>query len=554
MQQKKYYINEKNGFGPFSFSGDDEQLHPIIFISFDMVPSEFYRSDGAVNRVVRTPNLDRLSEEGVRFTNCFASYTLCTPSRASYLTGRYTYITGNGERAHDGVTVELRENDIIFPQYLKSVGYHTRHIGKSHVGTATFTDVFTENDIPWDRWSPPWYDDEEYLAFLRRKGLSPYRFSRSVCGSPPDGKGKGNFYGGWITDDKGNPFPKEATYPFFLVEKALAVIDSRPAHSGPLYLQLDFFGPHQPFAIPGGMEEREKELREMVKPPPSFAAATAGDYDDSNEARVYRMYRKNWGMDDPAVMEDYMVCNALQFDLLDEALGKLFAGLEEKNLFDRSWIFCIADHGEMNGESALVDKGVYLHPKTLRVPFYVKPPADSSSDSSSNGTESRHDIPGFTRGSDISAPVALLDIAPTLYEICGIDTMDRLDGMSLLSLLQNGETAAGRPPEKPILFEAGSHVVPNPCVGMYICPDGENEYIFTYNMTDDHDELYHLNSPREYVNVIREKEYQQVLADILVRFDEVLSADPRWFGYSQCFQLEYARFLEAPEKDRQMFL
>lgn len=544
MQQKKFYINEKNGFGPFSFTGDTEQSHPIIFISFDMVPPEFYREGGPADRIVRTPNLDRLAAEGVKFTNCFASYTLCTPSRASYLTGRYTYITGNGERAHDGVTVELREDDIIFPQYLKTIGYHTRHVGKSHVGTSPFIDVFTENNTPWDRWSPPWYDDEEYLAFLRARGLSTYRFACSVYGSPPDGKGKGNFYGGWIKDDQGNPFPKEATYPFFLVEKALAAVESQPAHSGPLYLQLDFFGPHQPFAIPGGMEEREKELREILQPPASYAAAKADNYDDSKEARVYRMYRKNWGMDDPAVMEDYMVCNALQFDLLDEALGILFTGLEKKNLFDRSWIFCIADHGEMNGESALIDKGVYLHPKTLRVPFYVKPPAAA----------------GFLRGRTVDAPVALLDIAPTVYEISGIETAERLDGVILLPLLQNGETEAGtaspagRPQDKPILFEAGSHVVPNPCVGMYICPDGKNEYIFTYNLTDDHDELYHLNTPHEYVNVIREKEYQEVLANILVRFDEVLASDARWFGYSQCFQLEYARFLEAPSEDRQMFL
>ncbi len=543
MLKKKCFINEKNGFGPFSFTKDVEQLHPFIFISFDMVPPEFHRAGLSSGRIVRTPHLDRLAGEGVQFTNCFASYTLCTPSRASYLTGRYTYITGNGERAHDGVTVELREDDIIFPQYLKTIGYHTRHVGKSHVGTSTFLNVFTENDTPWDRWSPPWYDDEEYLAFLRSKGLSTYRFARSVYGSPPDGKGKGNFYGGWITDADGDPFPKEATYPFFLVEKALAVVESQPAQSGPLYLQLDFFGPHQPFAVPGGMEEREKELREMVQPPPSYAAATATDDDDSPEARVYRMYRKNWGMDDPAVMVDYMVCNALQFELLDEAVGKLFAALEEKDLFDRSWIFCIADHGEMNGESALIDKGVYLHPKTLRVPFFVKPPAASAGD--------------FITDSTLDKPVALLDIAPTVYEICGIETADRLDGVSLLPLLQGGETGsgpAGSRQDKPILFEAGSHVVPNPCVGMYICPDGKNEYIFTYNLTDDHDELYHLNTPHEYRNVIREKEYQHVLADILVRFDEVLSADARWFGYSQCFQLEYATFLTAPNKDRQMFL
>ena len=121
-------------------------------ISTDMVPLDFHCPPMATS--VATPNIDALC--AVKFRHAFATSPLCSPSRAAYMTGRHSYITTNGERAHDGHAIHLRPDDVIFPEYLKATGYHTRHVGKCHVGAAKFIDVFGENDAPWDRWSPPW--------------------------------------------------------------------------------------------------------------------------------------------------------------------------------------------------------------------------------------------------------------------------------------------------------------------------------------------------------------------------------------------------------------
>jgi arylsulfatase A-like enzyme len=293
-----------------------------------------------------------LKAGGIFFENAFSAYPLCAPSRASYLTGRYSYIVANGERSHDGQMIHLRDDDTIFPEYLKAAGYHTRQVGKSHVGRHKFIDVFSENNSPWDRWSPPWYDDDEYCSFLRSKGLERFSFDRVLYGVDPSGSGRGNFYGGWLAAQQGRPFPLEATYPAFLVEKAIRCLEAWDLSKGPFYLQLDFFAPHQPFAIPGGMEDREREIREWIRLPDTFRELQAnGFHPPRPDAKVYGLYRAYWGLEDSETLLDYMVANVLQFELLDSVIGKLFTFLEDGGIFDSSWIALIADHGEMNGSA-----------------------------------------------------------------------------------------------------------------------------------------------------------------------------------------------------------
>lgn len=528
------YINPFTGKGPFRRDPEAAQDN-VLFISMDMVPREFY---GGIDEFieVRTPNLDALRHNHVSFENAFCTSPLCTPSRASYLSGRYSYITVNSERAHDGQTVHVRDDDILFPEYLKSAGYHARHVGKSHVGTHKFMDIFGENDCPWDRWSPPWFDDEGYLAYLKQMGLERMSFDRMLYGQDASGQGTGNCYGGWIAPQHGRPFPKEATYPAYLVEQAIHALDFRPDAAQPFYLQLDFFGPHQPFAIPAGMEARAAEIRAALELPESYQQLLDNDFQAPwIEPRVYRMYRKNWGLTDPAVLKEYMVANLLQFELLDEMLGKVFAYLREHDLYDTTWIFVIADHGEMNGEMALLDKGAYLNPGVIRVPLLLKPSA-------------RHALGAASQR--VEEPVSLLDIAPTMLEIAGLETDVRLDGRSLIETL----VGAPRPDDKPILFEIWSHVIPNPAIGMVFRASDGQRYMFTFNTSDEMDELYALNRERTLRNLIQDDAHAPILDEAIQRMDAILAEDRRWFGYSSFFKLTYAERLEKTNGDRQLFL
>ncbi len=316
-QGKKGYIDPRKVNGPYSYR--DGKRPNILFISLDMVPPEFYLP-GRQSASLHSPALDSLKKEGFFFNNAFASSPLCTPSRASYLTGRYSYITGNGERGHDGHTFHLREGDLIFPEYLKALGYHLRHVGKCHVGAGRFLSVFGENASPWDRWSPPWYDDDDYGRFLADKGLEKFSFDRAIYGRDSSGNGEGNFYGGWIAGQNGRPFPKEASYPTYLVDRACGALRQWERQK-PFYLQLDFFGPHQPFAIPAGYEQRERELRQEISLPDSYQRLAQSSFRAPwPEPRVYRLYRKNWGLQDEKTASDYLVSKHMQFDKLGESL------------------------------------------------------------------------------------------------------------------------------------------------------------------------------------------------------------------------------------------
>ncbi|MBM4049684.1 MAG: hypothetical protein FJ279_31700 [Planctomycetes bacterium] len=499
----------------------------VIFITVDMIPPESYAPESPIRQHLRTPNLDRLARDGVRFTNAFGVSPLCGPSRAGYLTGRYPYLLVNEERAHDGSEVALRASDAIFPEYLKAVGYHTKHVGKSHVGTAKFLDAFGENDTPWNRWAPPMEDDDGYLRYLAELGLEPPVWPNPIRGLRPDRKTPGNSYGGWIARPDGSEFPEQGTYSqyqaWLACEKLERALRQRP--SGPLYLQLDFFSPHQPFMVPSAYRDRARELAEHIKLPRSYFDAMDGK--GVEWPRVYEFYRWNWGLYDEAAAREYMLLNFLEIEALDAAIGRFLAALDEKGLYERSVIILAGDHGEMNGERGLIDKGVYGHPKVARTPLVVKLPNDAG------------------RGSTVETLVSLLDIAPTVFELAGVSPTERLDGQSLLPIIRGGKD------HRPFIFECGWHVCPNPAVATFAKLDDGRRFMYAHNLTSEYDELYDLADPL-YRDRARDKAFADVRAQMIRRLAVILEADPRWTCYWHTFRLDKYEFLNVGPGDFQM--
>jgi len=530
------FIDPRSGRGSF----EDLQpgaRPPVIFITVDMVPPDVYRPQETNGGLVRTPNLDRLRSQGITFTNAFANSPLCGPARASYLTGRYPYVLVNEERAHQGWAVQLRPDDIIFPEYLKAVGYVTKHVGKSHVGTAKFMDAFGENDAPWNRWAPPMTDDDGYVAHLRRLGVSAPVYRNPVQGLRPDRKTTGNVYGGFVTQADGSAFPEEATYPHYLAALAVERLDAALAQgandSRPIYLQVDFFAPHQPFMIPTGYEERAKELRQQVRLPQTYYQARDNDFGQlPGEPRIYQLYRRSLGLYHEDTMREYVVCNLLQMEVLDKAMGTVLSALEEPGLYDNALVLFCADHGEMNGEKALGDKGVYGHPRVARVPFVVKLPE------------------GARGGSNVDTPICLLDIAPTLLRAAGVQPHARLDGVSLWPLLRGQDASTGFA-DRTFVFEACWHVAPNPAVSIQWRSAQGEHYFYTYNLTSEFDELYDLSDPT-YRNLVGDQAFEEVRVTMVRRLADFLRADPRWRCYWHTLRLAKAEHLPPEPGDLQM--
>jgi arylsulfatase A-like enzyme len=500
----------------------------------DMIPPEFHRQPSACLDHMELPAWRALQADSLTYTNAFSVSPLCGPSRASLFTGRYPYIFVNEERAHDGAEVALRADDPIYPQYLKATGYLTGHVGKSHIGTESFIHAFGESCSPWNRWAPPVYDDPEYHQYLTEHGIDGFVVTREIRGLKPDRTTPGNSYGGWVTQKDGTPFPVEGTYPHYLVNRSLALLDSltaRNADRAPLYLHVDLFAPHQPFFIPDGFAEREQSLRQSFELPEGYRTwqQNNGEWPEP-QPKIYRTYRRSWGLHNPDTASDYAVANMLQMEVIDKALDIFVKRLKAMGLYDNSVILLTADHGEMNLEQGLVDKGVYGHPKAARIPLMLKLPG------------------GVQAGRTIDQDVCLLDVAPTFLELAGIAPAARYDGVSLLRFLE--EDFPGRP--APFVFEAGWHIAPNPAAAI----NGrfaQGHFRYVYNAASTVDELYDLDDPT-CSNLIDNNEYAEVRTALRRQLDSIFANDTRWRCYRQCFELEYAEELPAKHGDGQMFI
>jgi arylsulfatase A-like enzyme len=475
-------------------------------------------------------------QDGTFFSNAFCTVPLCSPSRASYLTGRYSYIQGNGERAPEGLATQLRPGDVLFPEYLKAAGYIARQIGKCHVGANSFLEAFGENDQPWDRWSPPVFDDDDFLAYQRRLGVKPQKYSREIVFQMQDRKTPGNSAGGWIVQEDGKPFPLEAQYSYYLAKKAIetieALVENGSAKRHPMYLQLDIFDPHQPFSVPAGFEDRERELRAVLGLPESYRTTQHRDFERApSEPEIIDIYRRYWGIYDPEQLLNYRVAYALQMEIVDRVIGLVLARLRELGLYDEMLVGFISDHGEMNGRRATVDKGVYLYPDVLRVPFIIKLPAS---------------LP--RTHATVESPVSLLDLSQTLLDFAGIKPEAMFDGVSLLPYLRNGAGSEHRT----LLFFGGWHVGVNFACGIQHRTSDGHRYLYAYNCTSTVDELYDLDS-EDAVNLIDNQDLKSTREELIRKLGAALQADPRWVGFWAEFRI--ARFNSLPKEagDMQLF-
>lgn len=526
------FTQPRTGVGPFERTRSGKTPH-IFMISADMVSPDLYHPSRSLSKQVRTPALHSLMKNGTFFANACCTVPLCAPSRASYLTGRYSYIQGNGERAPEGLETQLRPDDIIYPEYLRAAGYVTRQVGKGHVGTKKFIDAFTENDNPWDRWSPPVFDDDEYLAYQHSLGVKPQKYSREIVFRMQDRTTLGNSAGGWIVQEDGKPFPFEAHYTCYLAKRAIDtvrdLVQTGVAAKHPIYMQLDIFDPHQPFSIPAGYEERERELRQIMTLPASYEAARRRDFRrGEDEAEILNIYREYWGIYDPEMLLSYRVAYALQMELVDRAVGMVLDEIRRLGLYEGSVVTFISDHGEMNGRRAMVDKGVFLYPDVLRVPFVVKPA-------------------GARQARVVDEPVSLLDLSQTLLDVAGIRPEAKFDGISLLPSL------SGKPlPERePLLFFGGWHVGVNFTCGIgHRTPDGRY-FLYAYNLSSPNDELYDMNS-EDAVNLINDPTYMDVRNSFRALGD-ALQHDPRWGGYWAEFRVARYFLLPKANGDMQLF-
>lgn len=319
---------------------------------------------------VKTPNLDRLARGGVLLKNAFVTTALCSPSRASILTGQYVHAHG----VTDNVT-PLPAGLITFPQVLQKHGYRTALIGKWHMGG--------ESDMPrpgFDRW-----------VSFRGQG----QYNDPVINFD----GQRREVKGYVTD--------------ILTEEALRFINE--SASRPFLLYLGHKAVHADF-FPA---ERHKNLYSEVKiPHPASMVNTEENY--RGRPDWVRRQRNSWhgvdGMYDHRINFDQFYrdyCRTLM--ALDESVGRVYTELDEKRLLNDTLFIYMGDNGFMFGEHGLIDKRAMYEP-SIRVPMIAHCP----------------DL--FEGNRRVDGMALNIDICPSMLEAAGALIPPTVHGRSLLPL------------------------------------------------------------------------------------------------------------------------
>ena len=380
------------------------------------------------NPHIRTPNLDRLVGEGVAFTHAFCQSPICTPSRASFLTGRYP---GNVRGCMNG-NEEWGEGAPLVTALLADSGYDCGLSGKFHLAGA--------------------HGREEPRP--KEDGYRVFHWSHD----PEDRYPSGHAYADWLAaqgytlrDLREDPasVPPELHQTTWCTDRAIDFM-SEKRRKGPWLMSVNVFDPHAPFDPPQEYRDRYDPSK---MPLPRFRqsdittqAAIPGDF--QNTARPPEEF------DAQKVIASYYA----MIELIDENIGRLLAALEETGQRENTVIIFTSDHGEMLGDHGLLLKGCRFYEGLVRVPLIISwpghfpaqdqpAPEDNQDDSSSSGEAevAPEDSASATPVDDAStapagfvsdALVELVDIAPTLLELAGLSLPRGMQGRSLLPILR----------------------------------------------------------------------------------------------------------------------
>jgi len=400
------------------------------------------------NSMIKTPNIDRLATRGVRFDHAYAQYPLCNPSRSSLLTGRYPTQTGVMD---NNIYFRVAHPDwVTLPQHFKNNGYATLRTGKIFHGGIDDMVSWTEggeptnpaitgrgSDRPGTAASPNTEtgtdpDEVEGLASLpRQPGVSAKAAaSDRIIMLEGNGEKHGDY--------------KTATRAIQYLEKY---------QDQPFFLAVGFVKPHSPPTAP-------KKFFDMYDPakiplPPDFAprpAAPPGFPLLSISPRNADLFI---GRDaSPEAAREMIRAYWASTSFMDEQVGRVLDALERLHLKDNTIVVFWGDHGYHLGEKGKWSKAYSLYEVGLRVPLiFVVPGAAAPATvtqtvslrrgpNNSSGSSRENALAGSTVGAPVSGrvserPVQLLDMYPTLAELCGLPRPVNNEGHSLVSLLRN---------------------------------------------------------------------------------------------------------------------
>lgn len=365
----------------------------FLFLMTDHQQARTVNSD-----VCLTPNVDRISAEGVRFNRNYTVNAICSPTRASLFTGLHVHGHGMYDCTHasDPCRSELRAGTPMWSDALADAGYHSAYFGKWHVERS--------RDLSQFGWR---HFDEcgDLAAWRRRRGYEgPARrlLSKSLGGR---GYAERELYA--VIDE-----PAEVQRPALIYDRALEYFERHFASGDePWCLFVSTPEPHDPYVCPAEFfklhDPNEIEL------PASF------DDDLEGKPNVLKRMQEVFA---PLTEEDFRQATACflgMCSLLDAQTGRLLDALQAAGQWDNTVIVYLTDHGDMMGAHRLLTKGITPYEEVYNIPLIVRDP-----NAAGNGWPS-------------DRVVSIGDVGPTVLDLAGCEPFERTDFRSLTPLLDD---------------------------------------------------------------------------------------------------------------------
>ncbi len=368
------------------WAGETQQQPNILWICTDQQRYDTIHALG--NPHIRTPNMDRLVAQGVAFTHAHCQSPICTPSRASFLTGMYpstVHACINGNDHWD-------EAAPLITKTLADARYDCALAGKFHLSSAM-----------------------AHEPELRPKNDGYRRFWYSHA--PHQGIDKGNQYTDWLTSlgqdykklkKKYGYIPAKWHQTTWCTDRTIEFM--REKHTGPWLCSVNIYDPHGPFDPP---QEYLDRFDVESLPEPLFRESDLVAQQRLAGVMFQTKAKRPAYPDAKLTLAKYWA----QIELIDENIGRMLEALEETGQRENTVVIFTSDHGEMAGDHGLTKKGCRFYEGLVRVPLIFSWPGR------------------FKRGLRSEAMVELLDIAPTLLELNGLPVPETMHGKSLLPIL-----------------------------------------------------------------------------------------------------------------------
>lgn len=409
------------------------------------------------SKVCKTPNMDRIANEGMRFNRAFTPTGLCSPVRCSLLSGVYPHehrvLTNVGLHP---VRAQLEPDDDRMSAALKGAGYKMGYVGKWHVSKI--------DPIGFG------YDDYvslgDYMEWRHEQGIGI-----------PDG-----FSNYLVQIGERDDAPAEMSRPAFLCNNAIGLMEKYAEGDQPFFMRLDFHGPHFPNVVP-------EPFFSMYHPETIPEWPNHDDPLDGKPA-VQRIKRKHWRTEDMPWSDWARLLSAYygEISLIDHEVGRVIDRLDELGLTGDTLVIWTTDHGDTIGAHGICNKDYTMYEEIYRIPLVMRWPGTIAP-----GTQNNDYVHHF------------IDICGTTLDLTGTPFPIPFHGRSLLPIMR-GEPAPEDWPDSAFCEFHGSHM------GLYsmrLVSDEDWAYIYH---TNDIDELYdRRKDPWQMTNLANDPAHVDVL-------------------------------------------